>query len=83
LTFTYTYDLTEDAGTTAAVRRFPDSGSTWTVATNTAAGESVRQVNGTAKTITWNAGTDYTPGKDDEISLTATDTYQSRHRGFG
>jgi len=79
LTFTYHYDVTEDAGTSVVVLSVSaDSGSTWTVATTTAAGDKGAGItNGTGKTITWNAGTDYNNQEKStmQFRLTASDSF--------
>jgi hypothetical protein len=59
--FVITYDLADSATSAIAMDISDNSGSTWVVAHITAAGDLGAAVPaGNGKTITWNAGTDYT-----------------------
>lgn len=77
-TFTFHYDVTEDVGNAnVALEISSNSGSTWVVATSSAAGDLGSVTPGTSKTITWNAGTDYNNQEKAtmKIRLTATDSF--------
>lgn len=78
-TFVFTYDVSEDAGNlNIGLEISSNGGSTWTVPTTTALGEiGAGIVPGTGKTITWNAGTDYSGYEegDMKIRISAIDQY--------
>jgi|GEM_PF-1249438 hypothetical protein len=77
-TFTFHYDVTEDFGNAnVALEISSNSGSTWTVATSSMAGDLGSITPGTNKTVTWNAGTDYSNQEKAtmRIRLTATDNF--------
>ena len=85
MTFTFLYDLAEDAGTTTVgIEASSDNGSTWTVPTTTAAGAlGAGTVSGTSKTVTWNAGTDYNDQEKTTmlVRFTATDGFSNAGTG--
>ncbi len=79
-TFTYHYNISEDAGNTNVVLAISsDGGSTWSVATSTAAGDIGSVATGTNKTITWNGATNYNNQEKTnmQIRLTANDQYNN------
>lgn len=79
-TFTFHYDISEDAGNSNVVLEISNSsGSSWTVSTSTASGNIGSVVSGTGKTITWNGATDYSDHErtDMRIRINATDQYNN------
>ena len=79
-TFTFHYDVSEDAGNATVVLAISsDGGSTWAVATSTAAGAIGSQTPGTGKTITWNGATDFNNQEKTnmQIRITANDQFNN------
>ncbi|MFA6594378.1 MAG: hypothetical protein WCT16_03950 [Candidatus Buchananbacteria bacterium] len=80
-TFTFHYDVSEDAGDVNVLLAISsDGGSSWAVATSSASGAFGAGVaTGTAKTITWNAGADYNDQEKTamQLRLTATDSFSN------
>jgi hypothetical protein len=80
-TFTFNYDVSEDAGTTTVgLEISSNSGSTWVVPTTSAGGHlGAGIVSATGKTITWNGVTDYNNQEKTtmKIRVTATDGYSN------
>ncbi|MFA5125026.1 MAG: Ig-like domain-containing protein [Patescibacteria group bacterium] len=80
-TFTFHYDVSEDAGNINTLLAISaDGGSTWTVATSSASGDlGVAVAPGTSKTITWDAGADYNNQEKTNMQfrLVATDGFSN------
>ena len=78
-TFAFQYDVSEDIGTVMiGLEISNDGGSSWSVPTTTAAGDLGAGItSGSGKTITWDAGTDYTGYEKSnmQIRVTATDSF--------
>lgn len=78
-TFTFNYDVSEDAGNvTVALEVSSNGGSTWVVPITSAAGSVGSGISsGTGKTITWNGATDYNDSEEQDmrIRITATDGF--------
>lgn len=68
--FNFTYNLTDSGSVTISLDISSNGGSTWTVAETTAAGDVGSGITaGTGKTITWNAGTDYSNNQNNNMMI--------------
>lgn len=79
-TFTFHYDVSEDAGNATIVLAISSNGgSTWIVPITSAVGDIGSVAPGTGKTITWNGAIDYNNQEKTEmrIRLTADDQYNN------
>ncbi|OGL98043.1 hypothetical protein A2304_00855 [Candidatus Uhrbacteria bacterium RIFOXYB2_FULL_57_15] len=80
-TFTFHYDVSEDAGNvTVALAISSNGGSTWVVPTTSASGDLGAGIgSGSGKTIAWDAGTDYDGFEKTamRVRITATDSYSN------
>ncbi|MCX6778671.1 MAG: Ig-like domain-containing protein, partial [Candidatus Magasanikbacteria bacterium] len=79
-TFTFHYDVSEDAGNATIVLAISsDGGSTWIVPITSAVGDVGSVVPGAGKTITWNGATDYNNQEKNnlQIRITATDQFSN------
>ncbi len=78
-TFTFEYDVSEDAGNvTVGLEVSSNGGSTWTVPITSASGDLGAGITpGASKTITWDGSTDYNgfEEQDMRIRITATDSF--------
>lgn len=77
-TFTFNYDVSEDVGNAAiSLEISSNGGSTWVVPITSASGDTGSVVPGSGKTITWNAGVDYSDQEKTamRIRLTAADSF--------
>jgi hypothetical protein len=79
-TFTFHYDVNEDAGNNNIILAISsNSGSSWTVATSTAAGDIGSVTSGSGKTITWDGATNF--GNQEktsmQIRITAADQFNN------
>lgn len=77
-TFTFHYDVSEDAGNVTIVLAISsDGGSTWVVPVTSATGDTGSVVPGTSKIITWNGVTDFNNQEKTnmQIRITATDQF--------